>query len=269
MIRAGVVGSPIAHSLSPLIHTAWLKAAAIEGRYDSFELKHALADFFHDGFADLKGLNVTIPFKVDVLSLVDRVSERARRAGAANLVWHEHGAVVADNTDGTGLLAAFTEQAPGFRPAAGPVVILGAGGAARGAAAAFIGAGAPEVRIVNRSPAKASALCEQLGGRAVMSAEFGDAAAVINATSLGLGGGDGPAIDLDCLPATTVVMDMVYRPLETRFLADARARGHRTVDGLAMLIGQARPSFATLFEEEPPTHVDVRALCVAALERTP
>jgi shikimate dehydrogenase len=267
MIRAGVVGSPIGHSLSPVIHRAWLAAARINGRYDALEPDRDFADFVHARGADLKGLNVTLPFKLDALDLADHPTSRAVRAGAANLlVFQSDGSILADNTDGEGLLAAFAEQAPGFDPSAGPVVILGAGGAARGAAAAFIDAGAPEVRIVNRSGDKAKALCELLGGQVVISESLAVANAVINATSLGLNGGPGPALDLASVPKSAVVMDMVYRPLETEFLARARASGHRTVDGLAMLIGQARPSFAALFDQPPPANVDVRALCIAAVE---
>ena len=265
MIRAGVIGSPVAHSLSPLIHNAWLRAAGIDGRYEAYEPKSGLADVLGGVLKDWKGFNVTIPFKIDALALVDRVSARARAAGAANLVWRGDGEVHADNTDGVGLLAAFAEQAPGFDPAAGPVVILGAGGAARGAAAAFLEAGAPAVRIVNRSTDKAEALRLMLGDRVTVSDDFDDANAVINATSLGLNGGAGPPIDLARLPRAAVVMDMVYRPLETQLLAHARSAGLRVVDGLAMLIGQARPSFATLFGQDPPGEVDARSLCLAAL----
>ncbi len=270
IVRAGVVGSPIAHSLSPLIHRVWLAAAGLEGRYDAYEPERGLAAFVGASRSGLSGVNVTIPFKLDALEIADEATARAGHAGAANLlIFRTDGSIFADNTDGEGLLTAFAEQAPGFDPAAGPVVILGAGGAARGAASAFIDAGAPEVRVVNRSGDKARALCKLLGERAVVSGKLGDVTAVINATALGLNGGQGPALDFATLPKSAVVMDMVYRPLETEFLARARAAGHRTVDGLAMLIGQARPSFAALFGRPAPAHVDVRALCLAELERNP
>jgi shikimate dehydrogenase len=270
MIRAGVVGSPIGHSLSPVIHGAWLKAAGVDGCYNPYEPNQGLADFIQARRHELFGLNVTIPFKLDALAVSDTASERAKRAGASNLIlFAENGSIHADNTDGEGLLAAFVEQAQGFDPAAGAVTILGAGGAARGAAAAFIEAGCPQVRIVNRSADKAWALCDRLGARVCVSDDLEGVVAVINATSLGLNGGDGPALDFTALPIGAVVMDMVYRPLETSFLARARAAGHRTVDGLAMLIGQARPSFAALFGQPPPAAVDVRVRCLAELERKP
>ena len=266
MILAGVVGSPITHSLSPVIHRAWLAAAGVEGRYDAYEPESGWSDFIQN-HRELAGLNVTIPFKLDALAIADEATARASRAGAANLLlFGPGGATRADNTDGEGLLAAFADQAPGFDPAARPIVIFGAGGAARGAAAAFLEAGAPEVRIVNRSTGTAMALREELGDRVVISDTLDDASAVINATSLGFNGGDGPALDLGALPRSAVVMDMVYRPLETAFLARARGANYRTVDGLAMLIGQARPSFTALFGQAPPAHVDVRVLCLAALE---
>jgi shikimate dehydrogenase len=269
-MRAGVVGSPIGHSLSPVIHRAWLAAAGILGRYDAYEPDRGFKAFIQAHRGDLSGLNVTIPFKLDALAIADEATPRAHRAGAANLLtFTPNGSIVADNTDGEGLLAAFAEQAPGFDPAAGPATILGAGGAGRGAAAAFIDAGAPEVRLINRSSDKARILCDFLGERAVVSDNIEDVTAVINATPLGLNGGEGPPLDFAALPKSAVVMDMVYRPLETEFLARARAAGHRTVDGLTMLIGQARPSFAALFGQSPPAHVDVRALCLAALERNP
>ena len=214
----------------------------------------------------MAGLNVTAPFKGAALALADRASNRARRAGAANLLIFEAGGIRADNTDGAGLLDAFARGAPGFDATRGPVVIAGAGGAARGAAAAFLDAGAPAVRLINRSHGKAVELASELGGAVTVVASrdaataLVDAAAIVNATPTD------PDLPLDAAPAGAVVMDMVYRPLVTPFLARATARGLATVDGLAMLIGQARPSFAALFGVPVPD-IDVRALAVAALEK--
>ncbi|MFN3512456.1 MAG: shikimate dehydrogenase [Phenylobacterium sp.] len=269
---AGVVGRPIAHSLSPVLHNAWLAAAAIDGVYVPFSVTP-------EGFGDLvralrggsvAGLNVTLPFKEEALALADTASPRARAAQAANvLVFGEDGGVHADNTDGMGLLAAFAEQAAGFDPAAAPVAILGAGGGARGAAAAFAEAGA-KVRIVNRTLAKAEALAASFGGRAYpldRAAEaFEGVGAVVNATSAGLAGEGRLDLPLSATPATAVVMDMVYKPLKTPILAAAEALGRRTVDGLAMLIGQAAPSFEAFYGRPPPADVDVRALALQILE---
>jgi shikimate dehydrogenase len=220
----------------------------------------------------IRGLNVTVPFKEQALALATRASDRATRAGAANLlIFEPAGAVVADNTDGLGLLAALAEQAPGFDVASGPTVILGAGGAARGAAAALIDAGAPEVRIVNRTHERAEALAKAVGGatRAVHAdgAAFEGAVLIVNATTLGLGGGAGPASSFQAAQPGAAALDMVYRPLRTEFLSRAARAGLATVDGLAMLIGQAAPSFETFFGAPPPD-IDVRALCLAALGET-
>src|SRR5439155_18638325 len=176
------------------------------------------------------------------------------------------GAIAADNTDGVGLMRAFEAQAPGFQPAAGPAVIFGAGGAARGAAAALLDAGAPEVRIVNRTASRGRELVEALGPGVRLFDDALDAlagaGAIINATTLGLGGGEGPDAPFDAAPDSAVVMDMVYKPLRTPFLHRAALRGLRTVDGLEMLIGQAVPSFEALFGIEPPP-LDVRAMALS------
>jgi shikimate dehydrogenase len=267
---AGVVGTPIGHSLSPVIHGAWIDAAGLDAAYFAAEPERggfrafvrtpgAVPGF---GRGDFRGLNVTAPFKDEALALADRASRRAQRAGAANLLIFESGGrILADNTDGEGLLAAFCEQAAGFDPAAGPVVILGAGGAARGAVAAFLDAGAPGIRLVNRSTGRAAALAADFGDKVsviepqALTAALADANAIINATPAA------PDIPLERAAASAVIMDMVYRPLITPFLARARAAGFGTVDGLAMLIGQARPSFTAFFEVEPPD-ADVRAKAI-------
>jgi len=273
-VVAGVAGSPVRHTLSPRIHNAWLEAAAIDGVYIPFAPPADGFAAFADGLRGgvVRGLNVTAPFKEMALALADQSTDRAQAAGAANLlVFEPDGRIFADNTDGEGLLAAFRSQAPGFDPAAGPLVILGAGGAARGAAAAFLAAGAPHVRFVSRNPDRGDGLVGLFGDRATWldqagaSAAFRAANAVINATPLGLGGGVGPDMPFESLGGVCVVMDMVYRPVRTVWLDRAKARGLRTVDGLAMLIGQAEPSFRTFFGRPPPP-IDVRSLAVAALE---
>jgi shikimate dehydrogenase len=264
---AGVVGRPIAHSLSPVLHNTWLEAAGVDGAYVAFSVVPERFAAFVDGFrgGSLAGLNVTLPFKTDALAAADVVSDRARAAGAANLlVFHPDGSVRADNTDGEGLLFAFAQQAPRFRPDRGPAVLLGAGGAARGAAATFLAAGCPEVRIVNRTRARAEALATALGGEirifdpAETAAALDGAATVINASSAGLGEAAAPPPDLAAAPADAVVMDMTYRPLRTPFLRAGAARGLATVDGLDMLIGQAIPAFEAFFGQKPPAGCDIR-----------
>ena len=273
-VVAGVAGSPVRHSLSPLIHNAWLKAAGVDGVYVAFapppDRFAAFAEGLRGGVA--RGLNVTAPFKETALALADAASPTARAAGSANLlVFEADGAISADSTDGEGLLGAFREQVAGFDPGDGPLVVLGAGGAARAAAAAFLFAGAPRVDILGRTAARGEGLVAALGPRtrsfdlAEGNGPLRDARAVINATPLGLNGAPGPVLPLHLLDPGCVVMDMVYRPIRTALLDAAAARGLRTVDGLAMLIGQARPSYERLFGRPPPA-IDVRALAVAALE---
>jgi len=273
-VVAGVVGAPVTHSLSPLIHNAWLGAAGLNGVYVPFTPPVVTFEAFAFGLRGgaVRGLNVTVPFKETALAIADRASGRALAAGAANLLlFGSDGRIEADNTDGEGVFYALASQAPAWTVAAGPVVILGAGGAARGAASALAAAGVTELRIVNRTRGRAEALAAAIGpaARAVDPglAAFEEAALIINATTLGLGGGAGPAAVLGAAAGGAVVLDMVYRPLRTEFLQRAAKAGLTCVDGLAMLIGQAIPSFEAFFGAPPPG-IDVRALCLAALGET-
>ena len=276
-VVAGVAGAPVRHSLSPLIHNAWIEAAGLDAVYAPFTPPADGFRRFAEGLRGgaVRGLNVTVPFKEDALAVADDLSERAAAAGAVNLlVFEADGRIRGDNTDGLGLLGAFAAQAPGFDPAAAPVVIIGAGGAARGAAAAFVAAGAPQVRIVNRTVAKAEAIAEALGGRVrtypldTAADAFAGVSAVINATSAGLLDGR-LDLPLEATPALAVVMDMTYKPLVTPLLARAQELGRRTVDGLEMLIRQAEPSFEAFFDRPVPASVDVRGLCLATIGRQP
>ena len=270
---AGVVGHPIAHSLSPVLHNAWVEAAGIDGVYVPLAVEERGFDAFLAGLrtTSFAGLNVTLPFKQAALAAADEAHPRAERAQAANLLVFKDGQIRADNTDGLGLLAAFAEQAPGFDAKAGPVVILGAGGGARGAVGAFLDAGCPEVRIVNRTRSRADALAEALGVRAfdltAAEAAFQGAIAVVNATSAGIANSEALDLPLGATPETCVVMDMVYKPLVTPFLAQAQGLGRHTVDGLAMLIGQAIPSFEAFYGQPPPAGAHVRALALKALSQ--
>lgn len=270
-VVAGVAGSPVAHSLSPLIHNAWIAAAGLDAVYVPFAPPHdGFARFAHGLIGGaIRGLNVTVPFKENALAVATLASQRALAAGAANLLlFGAGGGIFADNTDGEGLIAALAARAPGFDPAGGPATILGAGGAARGAAAALRAAGAPEIRIVNRTVRRAAELATFIGepARAVEAGRgaFEDATLIVNATTLGLGGGAGPSADFAVARPGAAALDMVYRPLRTEFLARAAAAGLGTVDGLEMLIRQAAPSFEALFGLKPPA-LDMRALCLPAL----
>jgi shikimate dehydrogenase len=273
-VVAGVVGYPVTHTLSPTLHNAWLAAAGLDGVYVPFGVAPEAFGAFIGGLrgGSVAGINVTLPFKTQALALADQIGDRARLAQAANvLVFRPNGTIFADNTDGLGLLAAFAAQAPDFDPAARPVAILGAGGGARGAAAAFLTAGARDIRIVNRTLAKAEEIARDLGpgvrayGLDQAPAAFADVGALINATSAGLSGSATLEIPIGATPSDAVVMDMVYKPLRTPFLAQAQELGRPTVDGLAMLIGQAVPAFEAFYGQAPPKSVDVRALAMQAL----
>lgn len=273
-VVAGVVGHPVTHSMSPRLHNAWLQAAGLDGVYVPFAPP---ADGFQrlvEGFRGgaIRGLNVTLPFKEQALRLADRRSELAERAAAANLlVFQPDGRILADNTDGPGLLRAFAVQAPQWDAERGPVTVVGAGGAARGAVAALLLAGAPKVFLVNRTLRRAEAIAADLG-REVKPlplqhavGALRDSTAVINATSAGVGAEGGLDLPLDATPDGCVVMDMFYKPVVTPLLEQARGLGRPIVDGLQMLIGQAEPSFEAFYGEWPPADVDVRALALEAI----
>ncbi len=262
--RAGVAGQPIAHSLSPLIHNAWIAAAGLDADYHAFgpEDVEGFAALVAEGRAGrLRGLNITAPFKEQALVLADEASATARTCGSANLLLFGGGRVRADSTDGTGLMAALSEQAPRLDVRGQTVVVLGAGGAARAAVAALKAAGAA-VRVLNRTRARAEALAEDLDVTVAEATALNEAALVVNALSVP------PDIDVSRLRDGAVLMDMTYRPLLTPFLQQGRSRGLTTVDGLAMLIGQAKPSFSAIFGIEPPP-IDVRAAALSALGETP
>lgn len=259
-LTAGVAGQPITHSLSPLIHGAWIAAAGLDAVYRPHEPADAGAFetlVTHGRAGEFRGLNVTAPFKEQALALADTVSPVALACGSANLLLFDHGCVRADSTDGIGLMAALDEQAPALDVGGQSVVVLGAGGAARAAVQALIAAGA-RVAVLNRTRARAEVLATDLGAAVAGSETLETAALLVNALSVP------PDIDLSVLRSDAVVMDMTYRPLITPFLAAAGARGLTVVDGLAMLIGQARPSFAALFGIDPPA-IDVRGLALATL----
>lgn len=257
---AGVAGQPIAHSLSPLIHGAWIAAAGLDARYEAFGPADeagfdALVQDIRAG--RLRGLNVTAPFKARALALADEASETARTCGSANLLVMTDGRLRADSTDGEGLLAALAEQAPGLALDGLRVLVLGAGGAARAAVAALVRVGA-RVSVANRTRARAEVLAAELGATPAGAGALETAGLVVNALSVA------PEVDVGVLSRDAVLMDMTYRPLTTAFLAAGKARGLATVDGLAMLIGQARPSFRALFGIEPPP-IDVRTPALTAL----
>ena len=268
---AGVFGYPITHSRSPRLHGFWLQRYGIDGAYiplgvapEGFAAAvRALVDL---GF---RGANVTIPHKLAAFEICDQVGPFARRAGAVNTLIFRDGRIEGSNTDGFGFLESIREAAPGWRADAGPAVLLGAGGAARAIAAALLDAGAPRVTLVNRTATKAEALARDLGGPINVADRppLKDAALLVNTTSLGMQGQPGLTIDLAPLPASAVVADIVYVPLETRLLAAARARGLVAVDGLGMLLHQARPGFEAWFGVAPQVDQALRDVVAADIPK--
>ena len=268
-MRAGVIGHPINHSLSPRIHRAWIAARGLDASYDAFDVApDALKAFVerHSGGGILRGVNVTIPHKEDALALADVANDAASRAGAANvLLFRPDGMVEARNTDGHGLLEAFRIKIPDFDPKTCRVEILGASGAARGAVAAFVAQGNTHIIIANRTDEKAQALAKAFG---VATQPWANpkispgTEVVINATSMGLGGTPSPQLQWPPPSGPGVALDMVYNA--PGFLADAQRMGWETVDGVEMLIGQAAPSFEAFFDAPPPENY--RTLALAALE---
>jgi shikimate dehydrogenase len=271
---AGVIGWPVAHSRSPLLHGHWLGQHGIAGTYlplavQPGRVEAALRGLSALGFA---GCNVTVPHKEAALALVDTADDLARRVGAVNLVVVQpDGALHGANTDGYGFIANLHDRAPGWRAEAGPAVVLGAGGSARAVLAALIDAGVPEIRLANRTRDRADALAMALGRRIgvveweARAAALEGAALLVNTTTQGMHGQPPLDLDLSSLPAEAVVTDLVYVPLETPLLAAARARGNVAVDGLGMLLHQAVPSFAAWFGVTPEVTPELRALIEATL----
>ncbi len=264
--RAGVMGWPVNHSLSPRIHGYWLECYGIDGRYDLLpvppeDLESRVKSLAADG---LVGANVTVPHKEAALRAADCADTNARRIGAANtLVVGADGKVRASNTDGFGFLENLRAEVPDWRAASGPAVILGAGGAARAVAAALLAAGAPRLILLNRTRERADVLAKDFGNITVIpwskrEDALADAALLVNATTLGMTGQPDLILDLGRLPKTALVNDIVYRPLVTPLLAAAQAHGNRTVDGLGMLLHQARPGFEAWFGVRPEVTEDLR-----------
>jgi shikimate dehydrogenase len=268
---AGVFGHPITHSRSPRLHGFWLQRYGIDGAYIPLGVApggfgaavRALVDL---GF---RGANVTIPHKLAAFEICDAVAPFARRAGAVNTLMFRDGRIEGSNTDGFGFLESIREATPSWRADAGPAVLLGAGGAARAIAAALLDAGAPRVTLVNRTTAKAEALARDLGGPIHVADRppLEGAALLVNTTSLGMQGQPGLEVDLAPLPASAVVADIVYVPLETRLLAAARARGLVAVDGLGMLLHQARPGFEAWFGVAPQVDQALRDVLAADIPK--
>ncbi|ACB97129.1 shikimate dehydrogenase [Beijerinckia indica] len=266
-----VIGYPIKHSRSPLIHNYWLQRYGIAGSYEKIEVApEHLADFLRDlGGKGFVGANVTLPHKETAFALCDEVSEEARQLGAVNTLFLRDGRLHGHNTDGEGFLGALDQEVPAWDKDLGKAVIIGAGGAARALVFALLRRGAGEIALVNRTLARSEEIAMQGGGRITCHsyADLPDvlktADLLVNATSLGMAGQEPLVIDLSPLPAKAIVDDIVYVPLETDLLRQARLRGLRRVGGLGMLLHQAVPGFRLWFGKTPEVTPELRALIEA------
>jgi shikimate dehydrogenase len=253
---AGLLGWPVAHSRSPVIHNDWLAHYGIPGRYLLFPVPPESLERAVRGIAalGLRGCNVTTPHKQAIFPLLDRVDDLARKIGAVNtVVVDKDGMLTGFNNDGNGFIQSLRDADPKWRPDSGPIVVLGAGGAARAVVATLVAQGAKEIRIANRTRDKAEEIADAVGTVVkVLPWEqredaLDDIALLANATSLGMAGRPPLEISLDRLPKNALVGDLIYIPPETPLLAAARVRGNITVNGLGLLLNQARPAFNAWF----------------------
>ncbi|MEQ1647335.1 MAG: shikimate dehydrogenase [Hyphomicrobiaceae bacterium] len=276
-IQAAVIGWPIKHSRSPLIHNTWLNQLGIAARYEKYAVDPAdVTDFLRSmPERGLLGCNVTIPHKTIAYETADNCHPDAVAVGAANTIWFEGNKMCATNTDIYGFITHLDASAPQWRKADRPVTLLGAGGAARAIVYGFLQSGVTEIRIVNRTRAAADELTNIFGPkiRAVdwheMQSALTDCGVLVNTTSLGMEGGPALEIDLSPMPDGSTVNDIVYVPLETPLLAAARARGLVAVDGLGMLLHQAVPSFERWFHVRPQVTPMLRDSVIADLKAHP
>jgi shikimate dehydrogenase len=273
-LLAGVMGWPVMHSRSPHLHNYWFEQHKLAGRYvplaiEPGKLGPALRALAPLGFS---GCNLTIPHKEAALAIVDEIAPTARKMGAISCVTvRGDGTLVGTNNDGYGYIHALLEAQPSFDAAAGPVVVIGAGGGARAVVMSLAERGAKEIRLVNRTLARAETLARDLGGpiRPLRWEDrhdaLDDANLVVNTTSQGMVGQGTLDLRLDRLPRRAVVSDIVYIPKETPLLAAARARGNPTVNGLGMLLHQARPAWEAWFGISPQVTPELRRLIEATL----
>jgi shikimate dehydrogenase len=274
MKRACVIGWPVAHSRSPVIHRYWLKLYGLDGEYEQEAVRpEEIEDFLHSlGQRGYEGANVTLPHKEAALAGADRPDAAATAIGAANTLWlDDKGLLHASNTDAYGFMTHLSAEAPDWNKGKRPVMVLGAGGAARAILHGLLEAGASKILLANRTEDRAKALAQSFGSR-VSLIPWGDrnralagCGLLVNATSLGMTGKPPLDLDLSALPLDATVADIVYSPLQTPLLAAAKARGNRTVDGLGMLLHQAVPGFERWFGVRPEVTPELRAYVAAHL----
>lgn len=272
--RACVVGHPVAHSRSPVIHRYWLQEHQIDGDYAREDVPPEKIEAFFRNFAQsgYAGANVTVPYKEIAFRALARAEPVAAMLKVANTLWLENGQLAGTNTDVYGFLAHLDATLPDWNIQAEQSVVLGAGGAARAVVYALLERGVSRVVVVNRTAARAEAIAGEFGKRVTpasfvdLPAWLQDADLLVNTTTLGMTGQPQLEIDLSPMNATSAVYDIVYVPLDTPLLAAARARGLRTVDGLGMLLHQAVPGFERWFGVRPEVTPALRAAVIADLE---
>ena len=259
-VLAGVMGWPVAHTRSPAIHNHWIAQYGLKGAYVQLpvqpqNLEAAIRGLPALGFA---GCNITVPHKVNAMQLMDTLHPAARRVAAINtVVVQADGSLLGMNNDGYGYIQSLRDAQPDWRGDAGPALVMGAGGAARAIVVALLDEGVPEVRLCNRTQEKAQALKDAFGDRVTVvpwadrNSAMAGVRLLVNTTTQGMHGQPALDVALDDLPAEALVSDAIYIPLETPLLAAARQRGHQTVNGLGMLLNQARPAFQAWFGVQP------------------
>jgi shikimate dehydrogenase len=271
-VMAGVMGWPVAHSRSPVIHNHWIRHYGLNGTYGLFPVQPQNIDDAIRGLKalGLAGCNITIPHKVEAMKRMDWVDPLAQRMGAINtIVVQADGALHGFNNDGFGFIQSLRDEKPDWRADAGPITVLGAGGAARAIVLSLIDEGATEIRLINRTRAKADALAQEFGQvvTAYNWSERHDALAacalLINTTNQGMHGQPDLDLQLDLLPTSALVTDAIYIPLVTALLAQARQRGNTGVNGLGMLLNQARPAFKAWFGVMPEITPALRQAIIA------
>ncbi|MCB1504229.1 MAG: shikimate dehydrogenase [Hyphomicrobiaceae bacterium] len=275
MRKACVIGWPITHSRSPMIHGYWLKSHGIDGSYEKVAVQPENARAFLLGLeaGGFSGCNVTVPLKEIAFEAAQEKEASAIAVGAANTIWLEGGKICAANTDTYGFMTHLGKTVPDWQERDRPVLVLGAGGAARAIVYGFIESGVGQVLVANRTRARAEALSQHFG-RKVKVVDWGarseaarDAGVIVNTTTIGMKNEGSLDMDFRNAADSTVVADIVYVPLETEMLAVARKRGLRTVDGLGMLLHQAVPGFEKWFGVRPEVTGELRAMIVADLEK--
>jgi shikimate dehydrogenase len=273
-LLACVMGWPIAHSRSPLLHNYWLRKYDLAGIYVPLAIKPeglaaALRALHPLNFA---GCNLTLPLKQHAMTIVDEVDETARRIGAIScIVVRPDGTLAGTNNDWYGFVQNLKQELPDWRADAGPVAVLGAGGGSRAVCYGLLQEGAREIRLVNRTFTRAKAIADEFGGPITplpweqRHDVLEGVAMAVNATSQGMVGQPALDIELDKLPQAALAADIVYTPLETPFLAAGRARGNRTINGLGMLLHQGRPAWQRWFGMEPEVTAELRSLMEQSL----